>query len=325
MTNYKLQHALHKSFTLLIAVLLMVVICSFNHLPYFNVQIVVFAFLASSVLFEVKENLERLRLLLKIYLSTSILQILMGISHNYLFAELILITCASAMILSWVDNRSAVMVIFINSYLNYFDNANFNVAISRVIELSISSFVAYLSSYIGHIFLPFPSKNITPQLYSKNEKISIICEILTAILLANLFSLKQGIWVILTIFFIRLAIDETHTIEKLSARRILSVPLGLWFGIIFISSLTYLNYRFFYLVPFLGVCGFFTLYYYGNFFFFSLFFMFTFMIYTDYSVGVYNEFHPWQLLLGRSLATLYGALIVIIFTRIIKIGEGRNV
>ena len=229
------------------------------------------------------------------------------------------------MILNWFDNKSAVMVIFISSYLNYFDNSNFYVAMSRVIELSISALVAYVSSYIGHLFLPFQSSKSGIQVYTSKDKISIVCEIFTAILLANLFSLKQGIWVILTIFFIRLAIDEIHTVEKLSARRILSVPLGLWFGIIFLSSLTYLNYRFFYLVPFLGTFGFFALYYWGSFFFFSLFFMFTFMIYTDYSVGVYNEFHPWQFLLGRSLATLYGALIIIVFNRLIKTGESENV
>ena len=131
--------------------------------------------------------------------------------------------------------------------------------------------------------------------------------------ISNVLKLSQGPWIMLTIVFIYLAVNETQDHVYFSKRRIFSVPLGLFLGAMYMSCLVYFNYQFIYLIPLLGALGFFILYYYDDYFFFTVMFMVAFSIYADWATGDMHQFHIREMILSRSLATTIGIVLVLLF------------
>ncbi|MBQ9788664.1 MAG: hypothetical protein IJW31_03595 [Lentisphaeria bacterium] len=309
--NNQLQYASTKVCTLFITFLIMIIITAFCRFPSVNLQVIVFAFLSSTVLFDVESAAERFNLVCRMFLSVSILQFAAGILGAYPLLQIIVFSFFSWYIAAFIRDKSAVFVVLIAGSLDFFVANNYQNLINRIVILLVGTLVALGVATCSRLLV----KNI--QIVNlQTTKLNAFClslMICSGLLIVELFKLKQGIWVILTIFFIGFAANEYQKIVQLAKARIYSVPLGLLSGMLYLSCFTNLDYRFFYLMPFLGAIGFFILYYSGNYFFFSFFFMLCFMLYADLSMGSSREFHAWQLIFARSLSSWLGVAILVIF------------
>ena len=112
----------------------------------------------------------------------------------------------------------------------------------------------------------------------------------------------------LTTLFIRMSETPGSSGEKLAFQRIFAIPLGIIIGGFLLGTFYRIDYRFIWLLPFVGATGFFILYNYGNFFVFSIFFIITLTLFSDWQAGSAHPFHFWDNLLFRGLATFLGAL-----------------
>ena len=127
--------------------------------------------------------------------------------------------------------------------------------------------------------------------------------------------MPQGIWIILTIIFIYMNRQPGTDNIRLARQRIFSVPAGILLGGIYSGSAVMLDYRLAYLMLLIGAVGFFMLYYRNDFFAFSLFFMFAFTVYADWMNGSLRGFNFGQLLLARTLATVIGVTVLLMFEK----------
>ena len=97
--------------------------------------------------------------------------------------------------------------------------------------------------------------------------------------------------------------------EKLAWQRIWAVPAGIIIGGFLLGTFYQIDYRFIWLLPFIGATGFFILYNSGNFFLFSIIFMITLTFFADWLTGDGNRFNFWNNFFARTAATWIGAVI----------------
>ena len=180
-----------------------------------------------------------------------------------------------------------------------------------MVGIFIGTISVMLATSLGHL-VHFPQYNIPVQddPFSKTESFRISFILGAGILLNEIFSFPQGEWIMLTILFIYLAVNETHDWGDIASLRIYSVPLGMLSGVLFLGSLSYFNFHFVYLVPLIGVFSFFLMFYTGYYFYFTMFFMMAFTVYSDWATGVLYQVHVLELILSRSLATVIGVIAV---------------
>ncbi len=314
MISNKFTIIFQKVLTMLIALIVILGLIIIFHFPSTNYQqVAVASFLSSTIFFEQSSQYENFSLLWRMYLGIISLEFIIGMTANYPIVQLIFFLVAVFFILRLIKNRNAAITVILIGYLNYYVTVDFTELINSSFELLISLSVGSLFGFVGQKILNLQKKQSNVQSFSLQETIHLCALLLLGSIIAELVNFHQRSWIVLTILFIYLAQNTANDLTIVAKQRIFSVPLGLWAGIIFLSNFTYLNYHFFYLIPLFGATGFFMLFYRGNFFLFSLFFMFSFMVIADYQTGYLHAFHSWQLLFYRSIATLIGAMLVIIF------------
>lgn len=309
--------ALQKVLAMFLSLLLIIGIALVFHFPQVSLSLAMSAFLTSSVFWELPSQQEKIRVFIKMILALISLQFTIGFTENYRVVQLLAAVAVTFCIFEIFDNRAAGLAVLLVGYVSFFTKVSFESLLNNCFEFFMGMSVAAMVS----LFRPKQVKAQAQQFSKRTDSLKLTMETLLALITAELFHLKQGVWVVLTIFFIQLAKGEGNQLVDLVKKRILAVPAGLFCGILFLSVFTYLNYQFFYIIPLLGGIGFFLLFSKGDFLGFSLFFMFTFMIFGDYKSGVLKEFHPWQFLFARSLATLIGAVIAIVFDKYWSLGK----
>ena len=107
------RRAMNHSLSLMAAAVIMAFFWCFFRLPDANLLMVTFAFLATSVLYDVDGWKDRLKLSLIMALYASMLQFLVGICHQAKFLQVILPALFSFFTLRSLDNRCAACAVII--------------------------------------------------------------------------------------------------------------------------------------------------------------------------------------------------------------------
>ena len=128
-----------------------------------------------------------------------------------------------------------------------------------------------------------------------------------------MLQLKQGSWIMLTILFIRMCMSSASSGRKLALQRIFAIPIGVVVGGFLLGTFCRMDYRFVFLVPFVGALGFFVLYNYGDFFLFSIIFMAALTVASDWIAGPYQRINLWESFFARSISTGLGTLLELLF------------
>ena len=308
------RRAMNHALSLMAAAVIMAFFWCFFRLPDANLLMVTFAFLATSVLYDVDGWKDRLKLSLIMALYASMLQFLVGICHQAKFLQVILPALFSFFTLRSLDNRCAACAVIIVGYLGFFAPGGFMPAIDRAIGIFVGVIAIMLATaLVGLVHLRHAYISTFGKPFTLIEAWRITLMLGFGTFISNVLKLSQGPWIMLTIVFIYLAVNETQDHVYFSKRRIFSVPLGLFLGAMYMSCLVYFNYQFIYLIPLLGALGFFILYYYDDYFFFTVMFMVAFSIYADWATGDMHQFHIREMILSRSLATTIGIVLVLLF------------
>ena len=115
---------------------------------------VTFAFLTTSVLYDVDGWKDRLKLSLIMALYASTLQFLVGICHQAKFLQVILPALFSFFTLRSLDNRCAACAVIIVGYLGFFAPGGFMPSIDRAIGIFVGVIAIMLATALVGLTLP---------------------------------------------------------------------------------------------------------------------------------------------------------------------------
>ncbi len=308
------RRAMNHSLSLLAAGVIMILAWSYFRIPDGNLLMVIFSFLSTSVLYDVDGWQNRLKLALLMALYAATLQFLIGICWQSKFLLVILPAAFAYFTLRSFDNRAASCCALLVGYIGCYADGGFVPSMNRVIGIFIAVGAVMLATAL--VGLVHQRRNYSAAFgrpYSPLEALRIALALGFGTFIANALRLPQAPWVMLSVIFIYMAVTDKPNHAFFAMRRVYGVPFGLFLGGMFMSNLVFFDYRFVYLTPFIGALGFFVLYYFGSYFFFTVLFMVAFSIYVDWATGDMQAFHIRQLILARSLATVIGGGLVLLF------------
>ncbi|MBR7105202.1 MAG: hypothetical protein IKC65_09665 [Lentisphaeria bacterium] len=303
--------AFKRAGVLLCALLLMAAVWGLIRIPGANMLIVVFTFLTSALLADIRSFHQRLTRALRLALYSSSAQFLTGISQGRPVLQFFLCTLFACFTFFTLPRRDGCIAMLIG-YLAFFAPPGYQPAIDRIIGI-FAGIPVIMTVTMNGLFQPDvrEEKASADAPCLPHEALEITAQLGTGHLLFQLLQLFQGPWIMLTILFITMSASPGKSLALLAIQRIFAVPLGILAGGFLLGTFCTLDYHFVYLVPFIGAAGFFLLYNNGDFFLFSVGFMAALTIFSDWMTGPYTRFHFWELFLSRTLATLPGALLVL--------------
>ena len=302
--------AFRQTLILLSAMLFGAAVWGFFRIPGDNLLVVVFTFLFSALLAGTSPFTDRLRLALTFAVYSATAQFLISVLFQFPFWQIVLSSAFAYLAFSTLPDLRAGCVVMIIGYLSYFAPHDFHSAVSRSIDIFIGVIIIMLVTTLCEINSKKDvGNNFSP--CSGCRALVLATQLAAGNLISQMFRLRQGAWIMLTILFITMSESSKAPAEKLALQRIFAVPAGIVLGGFLLETFCRIDYRLVYLVPFLGAIGFFFLYNCGNFFIFSLFFMLTLTVFSDWMTGPYHRFHFWDTLFSRTAASLLGALLVL--------------
>ena len=295
---------------LLSSMLFMVVLWTAGRIPGVDFPLVAFTFLSSAFLVDVMPLSKRLLWALAMACGASAVQFSFAILHEMPVIQAVVSAVLAYVVFLISPDHRAGCIVLITGYLTFSAPGGWLQVLNRSAAAGIGVLVIMLVTALGNagrrgevgsamVYLP----------YSPYQALIMAAELGLGTLLCRMFQLEQGAWIMLTILFISMSETPHSPVKRLVFQRILAVPLGIIGGGFLLESLFRLDYRLFYLVPFIGAVGFFILYNYGDFFLFSIIFMISLTVLSDWLAGPYHRFHFWDSFLSRSAATLLGALL----------------
>ena len=298
-----------RTILLLSSMLFMVVLWAAGHIPGVDFPLVAFTFLSSAFLVDVVPFQKRLLWALSMACGASAVQFLFSILHDLPAVQVIASAVLAYVVFLISPDHRAGCIVLITGYLTFSAPGGWLQVLDRSGAAGIGVLVIMLITSLGNAGKRGGGVEVTGMPYSPYQALVLAAELGLGTLLCRLFQLKQGAWVMLTILFISMSETPHSPVKRLVFQRILAVPLGIIIGGFLLESFFRLDYRLFYLVPFIGAVGFFILYNYGDFFLFSIIFMLTLTLLSDLLTGPYHRFHFWDSFFSRSAATLLGALL----------------
>ncbi len=304
------QQALYRTIILLAAASIMIFCWIFLRISHGDLLQVVLSALSAVRVSALPCRSLQLRGIIGIVSGSAILQYIISVTSHLQLLNLLLPAAASWFILHVMSAGSAYIVL-LTGFLSFTAPAGAAAGAARAVDMLLAGAAAWLAILPAGKSNPLPR---VPDLGAALPKRRVSIEslmIFAGLFLYKILSMKQGIWIILTIIFICMIRQPGESNIKLVRQRIFSVPLGIMLGGIYSAAVVGLDHRLAYLVPLIAASGFFMLYYRHDFFTFSLFFMFAFTVYADWVNGTLREFNFRQLLAGRSLATVTGALLLL--------------
>lgn len=308
------MRSMNHSLTLLMAGVLMVLCWCYFRFPDANIMMVIFAFVGTSVLYDVDGWQNRLLLSSLMVIYAAALQFLIGICWQEKFLLAAAPAAFSFVIMRTFDNRGASCCSLLVGYLGFYANGGFVPSMNRAIGLFTAvAAVVIATALVGLVHL---RQNYDPTFsrpYSTVEALRVSLALGFGTFIANATKMPQGPWIMLSVIFIYMAVSDKPRHAYFAGRRIYGVPLGLFLGGMYMANLTFFDYRFVYVIPFIGALAFFILFYFRSYFFFTVAFMVAFSIYVDWATGDLNGFHINELILARTLATVIGGGLVLLF------------
>ena len=298
-----------RTILLLSSMLFMVVLWAAGRIPGVDFPLVAFTFLSSALLVDVVPFQRRLLWALSMACGALAVQFLFSILHDLPAVQVIASAVLAYVVFLISPDHRAGCIVLITGYLAFSAPSGWLQVLDRSAAAGIGVLVIMLITTLGNAGKRGGGVEVTGMPYSPYQALVLAAELGLGTLLCRLFQLKQGAWIMLTILFISMSETPHSPVKRLVFQRILAVPLGIIIGGFLLESFFRLDYRLFYLVPFIGAVGFFILYNYGDFFLFSIIFMLTLTLLSDWLTGPYHRFHFWDSFFSRSAATLLGALL----------------
>ena len=298
----------NRTMILLSSMLLMGALWGFFRIPQANFLMVCFAFLSSALLMEIPSFNARLKKAFTMALFASTAQFLIAISAELLFWQLILSGIFAYYTFLFFSDHRAACIVMITGYLSLFAPPGFLPGISRSIDIWAGFLVIMAVTTFDNA--SGPSLTHPPQVvsFSPGEALILALELSTGFLLFRLLRLQQGPWIMLTLLFINMNCRPGTSEKRTAFQRISGVPLGIIIGGLLLGTFGRMDYRFIYVLPFIGSAAFWFLYNYNNFFVFSILFMVALTLFSDWAAGTGNRYNFWESFFSRSVSTLLGAL-----------------
>ena len=298
--------AINRTAVLLLAVVFMALGWGVFRMPEANLLEVTFTSLVSALLADVSSFRSRFKLALLWGCYGSAAQFLISVSGGAPFLK-ILVSSLFAYFTFLTLDRRAGCIVMLTGYLAFFAPSGFLPAAGRIFDLLVGVAVILIVTALGN-GSAVKEKSFTSCPYSSRQALVIASELALGTFITELFQLRQGAWIMMTILFINMCKTPGVSEEKLALERILAVPAGIITGGLLLGTFYRIDQRLIWLLPFIGAAGFFILYSEGNFFLFSIIFMITLTLFADFLAGPYHKFHFWDSFFSRSFATLLGAL-----------------
>ena len=309
------QQALYRTFILLASALTLAFFWSYLHLPEGNLMIAVLAALTAVRISGLAACNTRLRELIAIIGGSAILQYIVSITYELQLFNVLLPAAVGYIILRIMSGNSAHIVLLAGC-LAYTALPGAAAGAERVVDIFFAGGAAWVAAMLAcgakTLYSSDDAGKPLPPAEAFSETLMLFC----GLFLYKSLAIVQGIWITLTIIFICMLKQPGESNIKLVRQRIFSVPLGIMLGGIYSAAAVTADYRLAYFMPVIAAVGFFMLYYRHDFFLFSLFFMFAFTIYADWMSGNIHGFNFQQLLLARTLATVMGGAILLIFEKL---------
>lgn len=306
--------AVNRSAVLLAAMLGMAALNGFLRMPDVNMPVFAFTFLSSALLADITPFARRMNIALLMALFSSLNQFLISGTHNWPVLQIIVSSLFAFFTFIYLPDLRAGCIVLITGFLSYSAPSAFLPAVGRSIDIFIGviviAAVTSLFNASGNISSA-SSGQLSP--CPKYRSFLLAAALAAGNLISQMLRMKQGIWVMLTVLFISMSESQQTPGNKLAIQRIFAVPAGIISGGLLLDSFCRMDYRFVYIVPFLGAAGFFILYNYNDFFLFSVIFMVSLTVFADWTTGPYHRFHFWNALVSRSAAALLGAVIYLFF------------
>ena len=283
---------------------------SLLRLPGASLQMVSFAFLTSSMLFDVQSFSLKLRRVGFMAAGAALVGFSMGVTADLPLLRIILSALLSFFILAASPDRQTAIIILLTGYLTLFSASGFQVSLNRCADIFFAAAVTLVVTGVVNLFLGGGNSVPAGKPYSLRHAAIITAELTCCFIISLVFRHEQNAWLMLTVLFIHLAKTPAGLLKKLAEQRIAAVPLGIVPAGILLASLCSTDYRWIYITPFTATLGFFILYRKGDFFYFTILFMFSLTVLTDWLTGTGNRFNFVGLLLSRSIATVIGVVIL---------------
>ena len=300
--------ALNRTAVLLSAILLMATVWGIGRIPEANLLMIVFSCLVSAQLADVRSFSSRLRTTALLACYSAAAQFIFSFSGELPFLQTIICTAFAYFTFSTLPDCRAGCIVLLTGYLGTSASPEFLPAVSRSIDIFAGIPVIMAVTTIGNAGEKKENPvSIAP--CSPYHALILSAELGIGTAIAKITEMDQGTWIMMTILFINMSITSDSSGEKLAWQRIFAVPAGIITGGFLLSTFYRIDYRFIWLLPFIGASGFFILYNYGNFFLFSIIFMISLTFFADWLAGTCHKFNLWENFFSRTTATWIGAAI----------------
>ena len=303
----------NRTLVLLSAMLTISVAWGVLRIPDTDLPVAAFTFLTSAFLADESSFRARTAMALVLALYSSAAQLLIAVTPGLPVLQITLSTCFAFFTFASLPDFRAGCIVLLTGYLSFFAPSGFLSACGRAIDIFCGIIVILVITALCGL-----NKTQTQIKYSPcsiRKSVALAAQLGAGNLIFQLFQLDQGPWIMLTILFITMAETPEASEKKLALQRIFAVPAGIIAGGFLLSTFSRIDPRLVYLVPFIGAAGFFFLYKQGNFFLFSLIFMVTITVFSDWMTGAYTQVHFRETLMARSLSSLIGAILTVIFRK----------
>ena len=304
------ETVLKKTSALFAAMVMMITLWSFLHLPGASLPMVTFAFLSSAALCDISSFNRRVRCCIRMVCGAAAAQFLIGITAAHPAAAIIVSTLFSFFILAVIPERQNAIIVLITGFLSLSAPSGVSAILNRCIDIGVAGIAVLTVTTAVNAFNPSGSSG-PGQNYTFRQAAVISAEIAVGVTVLKIFKHGQLVWVILTVLFIHLAETAQSSFEDLVKQRIFATPLGILAGGLYLGCFNAVNYRMIYIVPFSGTAAFFMLYLKNNYFIFTFLFMFTLTVFTDWMLGTNSRFHFTEIMFTRCAATAAGALLLL--------------
>ena len=289
------------------AMLMMAVLWGFIRIPGANLQMIVFAFLASSLLVENRFFSARLRDAVIWACYCAAVQFLISVTCEIPLLQTLLTSVLVYFVFRTLpDHRTGCMVMLVG-YLALFAPTGWEEAVSRSMDIFVGILVVMAVTSLWNAGLERKEITTVSMKYTPYQAAMLAAELGVGMLIFRILDLAQGPWVMLTVIFIRMSETPGVSTAKLALQRIFAVPLGIIAGGFLLETFCRVDERFIYLIPLIGASGFFMLYENGDFFLFTLIFMITLTMFSNWMAGPYQRFDFWEIFFARTVAALLGA------------------
>ena len=300
--------ALKRTAILLSAILLMAMAWGIGRMPGAGLVPIVFTGLVSALLADVKSFRVRLKKAAVLACYSAAAQFLFAVSGELPFYQLLISAAFAYFVFSTLPDCRAGCIVLLTGFLGSSAAPGFLPAVSRSIDILTGVIVVMAVTTPGAAGIK-EENHPSPALCSPYQALVLSAEIGIGYAVSKILQLQQGTWIMLTILFINMSKTSDSPGEKLAWQRIWAVPAGIVIGGFLLGTFYQIDYRFIWLLPFIGTIGFFILYNSGNFFLFSIIFMITLTFFADWLTGDGNRFNFWNNFFARTAATWIGAVI----------------